>query len=137
MRDLSRAAAVASTVAVIAMLAPAAPAGAAVEHWHEHGELEICNHSGYEYGVYADGPSARQADLAGFDECRHWEVGVGRYEIGFDRRITADPEQRIIAQARVERGPVTEYRDFDPRGVITTFVSPAHKTRVDLFIPRH
>jgi hypothetical protein len=121
---------------MFALLMQASPAGAAVDWAHEHGVLEICNHSGYQYGVYADGPSARQADLGGFDECRHWTVRVGRYDIGFNRRV-AGVDERVIAQARVERGPTTFYKEFDPRGVITTVVSSAYPTRVDLFIPQH
>jgi hypothetical protein len=128
--------AVGGALAVAAVVLQAAPADATVEHRYEHGELEICNHSGYQYGVYADGPSARETDLGGFDECRHWQVRAGRYDIGFDRRINS-ADQRVIAQARVERGPSTFYKQFDSRGVFTTAVSSAYPTRIDLFIPQH
>src|SRR5689334_824796 len=37
------------------------------------GRIVICNHSGYMFDVYADGPSIREDDLAGsFDECTDW-----------------------------------------------------------------
>ena len=131
-----RVAAAVCSVTTVAVVGQAAPARAVDAHWHEFGELKICNHSGYAYGVWADGLSARGADLAGFDECRQWHVRAGRYDIGFEQRITS-ADQRVIAQARIERGPYTIYKEFDPRGVITTGVSGAYPTRIDLFIPQH
>jgi hypothetical protein len=53
------------------------------------GQIVICNHSGYMFDVYADGPSIREDDLAGsFDECTDWRpVLTGGYDIGFALRL--------------------------------------------------
>ncbi len=100
------------------------------------GLIEVCNHSGYLFNVYADGPSIRKDDLAGsFDECTHWApVRAGHYDIGFGLRSAS--VQDVIIQARFQRGGQTFYKLFDREGVVAGNVGPGSATRVDLFIPQ-
>ena len=100
------------------------------------GELVICNHSGYMFDVYADGPSLRTDDLAGnFDECTDWaRVLPGSYDIGFSLRIPS--QQNVIIQARMKRDGHVFYKVFNGEGVVNGKVAADRTTRVDLFIPR-
>jgi hypothetical protein len=100
------------------------------------GEIVICNHSGYMFDVYADGPSLRTDDLAGnFDECTDWaKVLPGSYDIGFSLRIPS--QQNVIIQARFKRDGHVFYKQFNGEGVVNGKVAPDRTTRVDLFIPR-
>jgi hypothetical protein len=100
------------------------------------GLIEVCNHSGYLFNVYADGPTARKDDLAGsFDECTHWSpVRSGHYDIGFGLRSAS--VQDVIIQARFQRGGQTFYKLFNREGVVAGNVGPGSATRVDLFIPQ-
>lgn len=143
MRTVCRTGAV--LVAVVASAAIAVPAGAACAH-HDPvaakavpdpgGLIEVCNHSGYLFNVYADGPTARKDDLAGsFDECTHWgPVRSGHYDIGFGLRSAS--VQDVIIQARFQRGGQTFYKLFNREGVVGGNVGPGSATRVDLFIPQ-
>jgi hypothetical protein len=97
--------------------------------------LVICNHTGYVFDVYADGPSVREDDLAGsFDECTDWKpMLVGRYDIGFSMRTPS--QQPVVIQARFNRDGATYYKTFNNQGVVTAYVAPDQPTRIDLFIP--
>jgi hypothetical protein len=99
------------------------------------GTLVICNHTGYVFDVYADGPSVRQDDLAGsFDECTDWKpLWVGRYDVGFSMRTPS--QQPVVIQARFNRDGVTYYKTFNNQGVVSAYVAPDQTTRIDLFIP--
>jgi hypothetical protein len=99
------------------------------------GTLVICNHTGYVFDVYADGPSVREDDLAGsFDECTDWKpLLVGRYDIGFSMRTPS--QQPVVIQARFSRDGVTYYKTFNNQGVVSAYVAPDQTTRIDLFIP--
>jgi hypothetical protein len=146
MRNVTRAGAVAAVV--VAAGCVAFPAGAAPVHhdWDwamgsdeaegPAGLIEVCNHSGYLFNVYADGPSIRKDDLAGsFDECTHWApVRAGHYDIGFGARTTS--AQSVIIQARFKRDGQTFYKVFNSEGVVSSNVGPGSHTRVDLFIPQ-
>jgi hypothetical protein len=143
MRKITRAGAVvlaAATATAIAL--PATSAGAAPRGWDGDddedgaGLIEVCNHSGYLFNVFADGPSIRRDDLAGsFDECTHWRpVRAGQYQIGFGLRTAS--VQNVIIQARFKRNGQVYYKTFSQEGVVTTNVSPGSETRVDLFIPK-
>ncbi|HEX3827773.1 MAG TPA: hypothetical protein VHV82_10925, partial [Sporichthyaceae bacterium] len=79
---------------------PAVPVHHAAHHHHAApmpppppplGMIIVCNHSGYMFNVYADGPSIREDDLAGeMDECTSWDkVLTGNYQIGFGLRTTS------------------------------------------------
>lgn len=100
------------------------------------GEIVICNHTGYMFGVFADGPSFRQDDLAGsFDECTDWSrVLPGSYDIGFNLRVPTT--QQVILQVRVKRDNYVFYRRFNNEGITRASVGKDSVTRVDLFIPR-
>jgi hypothetical protein len=141
------------TAAVLALApataATAAPAGDAAHVPHpasepEHkpkkkakrlGMLVICNHTGYVFGVYADGPSIREDDLAGsFDECTDWKpVKAGDYTIGFTMRTPSQPPATI--QARINRKGVTYFTTFNSQGTLDTNVAADEATRIDLFVP--
>jgi hypothetical protein len=122
---------------------------AAVHHHHAHhhavpipapapplGKIIICNHSGYMFNVYADGPSLRTDDLAGsFDECTDWaRVLPGAYQVGFGLRTASS--QNVVIQARFKRDDHVFYKVFNREGVLSTNVGPDQLTRVDLFIPQ-
>lgn len=100
------------------------------------GVLVICNHTGYVFGVYADGPSIREDDLAGsFDECTDWKpVKVGDYTIGFTMRTPS--QQPAMIQARINRDDVTYYKTFNSQSTLDTNVAGEQVTRIDLFIPQ-
>src|SRR5438105_1969067 len=93
MRHTSRVGAALTAVAALTALtlpgaAHAAPAGdqppapAAKPAPPPTGQLKICNATGYLFDVYADGPSIRTDDLAGYlQECTKWDpVLTGRYD---------------------------------------------------------
>lgn len=130
--------------AATAMSIALPPASAVTRGWDGYdddedgaaGLIEVCNHSGYLFDVYADGPSVRRDDLAGsFDECTHWRpVHVGEYQIGFGMRVPT--KQNVVVQARFKRHEQTFYKVFNREGQVTTAVSPGSETRVDLFIPQ-
>jgi hypothetical protein len=96
----------------------------------------ICNHSGYMFDVFADGPSIREDDLAGsFDECTDWaRVLTGNYEIGFALRVPS--QQNVIIQARFKREDHVFYKVFNTQGIVRANVGNHELTRVDLYIPR-
>jgi hypothetical protein len=100
------------------------------------GVLQICNHTGYVFGVYADGPSIREDDLAGsFDECTDWKpVKIGDYSIGFTMRTPGQAPAMI--EARIERRGVTFYKQFNSQESLDTNVGPEQVTRIDLFVPQ-
>jgi hypothetical protein len=132
MHKMSRAGAVVAAAAAVTAVLPIASASAD----SPRGEIVICNHSGYMFDVYADGPSLRSDDLAGnFDECTDWyRVLPGKYDIGFSLRIPS--QQNVIIQARFKRDGHVFYKQFNGEGVVSTSVAPDRTTRVDLFIPR-
>jgi hypothetical protein len=137
MRKMNRAGAVVvAAAAASAIVLPASAASAADTHGVPRGEIVICNHSGYMFDVYADGPSIREDDLAGsFDECTDWSrVLPGRYDIGFALRIPS--ESNVIIQARFKRDGHVFYKVFNHQGVVSSSVGPQQLTRVDLYIPR-
>jgi hypothetical protein len=136
MRKMSRVGAVvAAAVSTASVLLPAGAASA-----HERGPLlgsiQVCNHSGYMFNVFADGPSIREDDLAGsFDECTDWaRVLPGAYQVGFGMRTSS--AQNVIIQARFKRDDHVFYKVFNNEGVLGTSVGPDQLTRVDLFIPQ-
>ncbi|MGQ0846568.1 MAG: hypothetical protein ACT4QF_20790 [Sporichthyaceae bacterium] len=133
MRKMSRAGAVVVAAAAATAVLPAAAATASST---PRGEIVICNHSGYMFDVYADGPSLRSDDLAGsFDECTDWyRVLPGSYQIGFSLRVPS--QQNVIIQARFKRDGHVFYKVFNGQGVVSTSVAKDRTTRVDLFIPR-
>jgi len=154
MRKISRAGAVvaaavaATSVAVIpahgAAAAPIAPMSKKKEKAEApktppppKGVIVICNHSGYMFDVFADGPSIREDDLAGsFDECTDWaRVLTGNYQIGFGLR-TASGQSKVIIGARFKRDGHVYYKTFNGEGLITGFVNKDETMRVDLFIPQ-
>jgi hypothetical protein len=98
--------------------------------------IVVCNHSGYMFNVYADGPSIREDDLAGeMDECTSWDkVLTGNYQIGFGLRTTST--QNVIIQARFKRDDHVYYKVFNNEGVLSGFVNKDETMRVDLFIPQ-
>jgi hypothetical protein len=100
------------------------------------GVLVVCNHTGYVFGVYADGPSVREDDLAGsFDECSDWKpVKIGDYEIGLTMRTPS--QAPVMVQARVKRKGVTYYTTFNSQQPLDTTVASEQATRIDLFIPQ-
>jgi hypothetical protein len=137
MRNLNRAGAVVvAAAAASAIVIPASAAHAATTGGIPRGEIVICNHSGYMFDVYADGPSIREDDLAGsFDECTDWSrVLPGKYDIGFALRVPS--QQNVIIQARFKREGHVFYKVFNNQGVVTTNVGYRELTRVDLYIPR-
>jgi len=143
MRQIARLGAVAFATAALALTgtsAMAAPMGDAPHHNRPAppptGQIVICNHSGYMFDVFADGPSIREDDLAGsFDECTDWaSVLTGKYDIGFALRVPS--QQNIIIQARFKREDHVFYKVFNGQGIVTTNVGRSELTRVDLYIPR-
>jgi hypothetical protein len=151
MRKISRYGAAAATLAVAGIAAaPAQSASAApvAPAWHHHhhagpavpppplGKIIICNHSGYMFNVYADGPSVREDDLAGsFDECTDWApVLAGNYYVGFGLRTSSS--QNVIIQARFKRNDHVYYKVFNNEGVLQGFVNKDEVMRIDLFIPQ-
>jgi hypothetical protein len=137
MRKLARFA-VAATTAAAAITIPALPAGAATAHGgdDQFGKIIVCNHSGYLFNTYADGPSIREDDLGGsFDECTDWSpVKPGGYDIGFGLKTATS--QRVIIQARFKRHGHVYYKSFNNEGVVKSNVGDHETLRVDLFIPQ-
>ena len=148
MRKSIRAGAVVATAAATAaVILPATAASAMTEKHHpgpivvqqakpSFGMIQICNHSGYMFDVYADGPSIREDDLAGsFDECTDWKpVLTGGYSVGFGLRTPS--AQNVIIQARYKRDGHVFYKVFNGQGQLPLAVGKDETTRVDLFIPR-
>jgi hypothetical protein len=144
MRQIARAGAVAFAAAALTVTgvsaAIAAPMGDAPKPARPapppHGQIVVCNHSGYMFDVFADGPSIREDDLAGsFDECTDWRpVLTGKYDIGFALRVPS--QQNVIIQARFKREGHVFYKVFNGQGIVTTNVGRDELTRVDLYIPR-
>ncbi|HEX3827774.1 MAG TPA: hypothetical protein VHV82_10930 [Sporichthyaceae bacterium] len=141
MRKITRAGAAAATLAVAGIAAvPMQSASAASTHHGPPppplGMIVVCNHSGYMFNVYADGPSIREDDLAGeMDECTSWDkVLTGNYQIGFGLRTTST--QNVIIQARFKRDDHVYYKVFNNEGVLSGFVNKDETMRVDLFIPQ-
>ncbi|MGQ0463933.1 MAG: hypothetical protein ACT4QG_01310, partial [Sporichthyaceae bacterium] len=114
MRKMSRAGAVVVAAAAASAILPAAAASAD----SPRGEIVICNHSGYMFDVYAEGPSIRTDDLAGsFDECTDWNrVLPGTYDIGFSLRVPS--QQNVLIQARLKRNGHVFYKVFSGQGQI-------------------
>jgi hypothetical protein len=98
------------------------------------GTIMICNHSGYLFNVYADGPSIREDDLSGREhECANWKsVLIGSYQIGFGVRIPTN--QRVIVGARFKRRGQVLYKSFNNEGVITASIGKGDLLRADLLI---
>jgi hypothetical protein len=144
MRQIARAGAVAFAAAALTVTgvsaAMAAPMGDAPKPHRAApppvGQIVVCNHSGYMFDVFADGPSIREDDLAGsFDECTDWRpVLAGKYDIGFALRVPS--QQNVIIQARFKREGHVFYKVFNNQGIVTTNVGRDELTRVDLYIPR-
>jgi hypothetical protein len=144
MRQIARIGAVACATAALAVTGPSAMAAQMGDHGPKpaapapppRGEIVICNHSGYMFDVFADGPSIREDDLAGsFDECTDWaRVLTGKYDIGFALRVPS--QSNVIIQARFKREDHVFYKVFNGQGIVTTNVGRDELTRVDLYIPR-
>ena len=141
MRKITRAGAAAATLAVAGIAAaPMQSASAASMHKGPPppplGTIVVCNHSGYMFNVFADGPSIREDDLAGeMDECTNWDkVLTGNYQVGFGLRTTST--QNVIIQARFKRDDHVYYKVFNSEGVLSGFVNKDETMRVDLFIPQ-
>ncbi len=148
MRKTIRAGAV--VVAAVATAAVVLPAGVASAAKHKDkdrdivvqqakpslGNIVVCNHSGYMFDVYADGPSIREDDLAGsFDECTDWKpVLTGGYSVGFGLRTPSS--QNVIIQARYKRDGHVYYKVFNSQGQLPLAVGKGETTRLDLFIPQ-
>ena len=119
---------------IVAVAGFGAPAQAAEQ---PRGRLLVCNHAGYMFKVFADGPSTRHDDLSGEgDECTHWKpVLPGRYTVGF---VLRHPSKKpIVISARVKRGSTVFYKVVKPfGGGIALTIPPDELTRIDLFIRR-
>jgi hypothetical protein len=145
MRKISRAGAAAVTLAVAGIAAAPMQSASAASMHHPKGpampppplgKIVVCNHSGYMFNVFADGPSIREDDLAGsFDECTDWApVLTGNYQVGFGLRTSS--AQNVIIQARFKRNDHVYYKVFNNEGVLSGFVNKDEVMRVDLFIPQ-
>jgi hypothetical protein len=154
MRNVTRAGAVvfaaatAATVLLPATGANAVSAGDKPEKHHKvkvvkaapppRGEIVICNHSGYMFDVYADGPSLRTDDLAGsFDECSRAATrsasscAFRRSRTSSSRRassVTATPSTRC-STARVFCPPASP-RTGPPRSTCSSR-APSFQRRID------
>jgi hypothetical protein len=103
--------------------------------------INVCNRSGYLFDVYADGPSIRQDDLAGFSkggECSDWpKVLPGSYQIGFGLTTTSGGANGAVAvHARFRRNNHVYYNVFNNEGVITTTLGPGDIVQLDLEVPQ-
>jgi len=98
------------------------------------GSIVVCNHGGYAFGVYADGPSTYSDDLAGsFNECANWLGAVpGAYRIGFS--FATPPPPGTIIEVRIKAGGTTTYRRFTDEGDFGTNVRPGQVTKIDFNI---
>jgi hypothetical protein len=98
------------------------------------GGMVVCNHGGYGFDVFADGPDSFTDDLAGsFDECADWSPArAGQYEVGFSFPYSAPPGTLI--NVRVKRAGHTTYRNFNNEGTFNTNVGRGQVTRIDFYI---
>jgi hypothetical protein len=99
-----------------------------------YGAMVVCNHGGYGFDIYADGPSSFSDDLAGsFDECADWSPArKGQYEVGFSFPYAAPPG--TLFEVRIKRNGHTTYRQFNDEGSFTTNVGNNQTTRFDFYI---
>lgn len=125
----------ASFVALIATASvlPGAAAMASTDAYGT-GAILICNHGGYGFDVYADGPDSFSDDLAGsFDECADWSpASTGQYEIGFS--FPYAPPPGTLFQIRIKRNGQTQYKVFSGEGTFHTNVSKNKTTRIDTYV---
>ncbi|HEX3827745.1 MAG TPA: hypothetical protein VHV82_10785 [Sporichthyaceae bacterium] len=103
--------------------------------------ISICNRSGYMFNVYADGPSVREDDLAGFSkggECSDWpKVLPGGYQIGFGLRTAGGGTNgAVVVHARFRRNNHVFYKAFNNEGVISTTLGPGDNVQLDLEVPQ-
>jgi hypothetical protein len=96
--------------------------------------MVVCNHGGYGFNVYADGPDSFVDDLAGsFNECADWSPATpGGYQIGFS--FPYAPPPGTLFQIRVKADGTTTYRTFNGQGTFDTNVRPGRTTRIDFYI---
>jgi hypothetical protein len=124
--------AAASATALAAItLVPAASAQATADGV---GQMIVCNHGGYGFDVFADGPDSFTDDLAGsFNECADWSPArAGQYEVGFSFPYAAPPG--TIFNIRTKRAGHTTYRNFNSEGTFLTNVGRGQTTRIDFYI---
>jgi hypothetical protein len=119
-----------------AVLGPARAADAAPErHVPVRGTIMIC--SADDTGVYADGPSVREDDLAAFTksgECTNWKpVLPGNYEIGFAMHTAWPGSLSVECLVRRNKQHVF-YEHLNREGHVYTTVAPGELTRIDLRI---
>jgi hypothetical protein len=121
-------------VATAAALPGTAAMASADSHGGTRGAMVVCNHGGYGFDVYADGPSSFSDDLAGsFDECADWSPAkAGQYEVGFSFPYAAPPG--TLFEVRIKRNGHTTYRSFNNEGSFTTNVGKNQTTRIDFYI---
>ncbi len=121
-------------VATAAALPGTAAMASADGHGSRKGAMVVCNHGGYGFDIYADGPSSFSDDLAGsFDECADWSPAkVGQYEVGFSFPYAAPPG--TLFEVRIKRNGHTTYRQFNDEGSFTTNVGKNQTTRIDFYI---
>jgi hypothetical protein len=103
--------------------------------------IQVCNRSGYMFDVYADGPSVREDDLAGYSKggaCTDWaNVLPGSYQIGFGLHPAGSGANGgVIVQARLRRNHYVYYRTFNNEGVFSSRVGPGDVVMMDLMIPQ-
>jgi hypothetical protein len=98
------------------------------------GGMVVCNHGGYGFDVFADGPDSFTDDLAGsFNECADWAPArAGQYEVGFSFPYAAPPG--TIFNIRIKRAGHTTYRNFNSEGTFDTNVGRGQITRIDFYI---
>ncbi|MGQ0843593.1 MAG: hypothetical protein ACT4QF_05620 [Sporichthyaceae bacterium] len=123
-------------VAVAAVL-PGTAAVAVADHHQgggKRGAMVVCNHGGYGFGVYADGPDSFSDDLAGsFDECADWSPArTGQYEVGFSFPYATPPG--TLFEVRIKRNGHTTYRTFNDEGSFSTNVGKNQTTRIDFYV---
>jgi hypothetical protein len=121
--------------ASVAALAVTGLAGTAAHATSESsGGMIVCNHGGYGFDVFADGPDSFTDDLAGsFNECADWAPAhAGQYEVGFSFPYSAPPG--TIFNIRIKRAGHTTYRNFNSEGTFNTNVGPGQITRIDFYI---
>jgi hypothetical protein len=103
--------------------------------------INVCNRSGYMFDVYADGPSIREDDIAGFSkggECTDWpKVLPGSYQIGFGLRTAGGGTNgAVVVHARFRRNNHVFYKVFNNEGVISTTLGPGDTVQLDLEVPQ-
>ncbi|HEY2833936.1 MAG TPA: hypothetical protein VGJ14_16015 [Sporichthyaceae bacterium] len=123
------AAAAAMALAAVTLVPAAAGASASGV-----GGMVVCNHGGYGFDVFADGPDSFTDDLAGsFNECADWAPAhAGQYEVGFSFPYAAPPG--TIFNIRIKRAGHTTYRNFNSEGTFNTNVGRGQITRIDFYI---